>query len=67
LIILLSLPGIIALVSHGDWAQGLPWLPVCLAIVSGLLLVLGVILLWYGLAESLRFGTLSRFRFRRRG
>ena len=67
LIILLSLPGIIALVSSGDWAHGLPWLPAAVAAFSSLLLILGVILLWHGVRRALLFNPLARlwFRYRR--
>jgi hypothetical protein len=65
LLIVLSVPGMLAPVSTGDWAYGLPWLPVALAVFSSLLFVLGVSLLWQGIRGALRFGPSARWRLRR--
>lgn len=67
LLILLSIPGIIALLTPGDHAtRVLSCLAVGVAVVSGLLCALGVSLLWYGLRGALRFRAPARIRIRRR-
>jgi hypothetical protein len=66
LIVLLSVPGIIAPSLRSDWARGLPWLPVGVAVVSGVLLILGLGLLSYGVRGAVRFGPRPRLRPRRR-
>jgi hypothetical protein len=66
LILLLSVPGMIAPLLPGDWARGIPWLPIALAAVSGVLMILGLTLLWYGMRDALRFGPRLRLRPRRR-
>jgi hypothetical protein len=62
----LSAPGTIALLWPGEWARGLPWLPVALAVFSGLLLLIGVTLLWQGLRRFLRFSPVARLKLRHR-
>jgi hypothetical protein len=66
LISLLSIPGIVAPALRSEWALGLPWLPVGLAVVSGVLLILGLGLLLYGIRGAWRFGPRLRLRARRR-
>jgi hypothetical protein len=66
LMILFSIPGIFALVSPGEWARGLPWLPVAIGVLSSLLLVLGLILLWQAFRGVLRFSPLARLWSRHR-
>jgi hypothetical protein len=65
LLMLLTVPGIIAPALKSDWARGLPWLPVGLAVVSGVLSILGLGLLLYGIRGALRFGPRPRIRTRR--
>jgi hypothetical protein len=62
LIMLLSVPGMIAPALSGDWARGLPWLPVGLAVVSGVLWTLGLGLLLYAIRGRVRFGPRLRVR-----
>jgi len=66
LILLLSVPGMIAPALPGDWAHGIPSLPAALAVVSGILTILGLALIWYGIRDALRFGPRLRIRPRRR-
>jgi hypothetical protein len=65
LIMLLSVPGMIAPTLSGDWARGLPWLPVGLAVVSGVLWALGLGLLLYAIRRRVHFGPRLRVRRRR--
>jgi hypothetical protein len=65
LMMLLSVPGIIAPTLPGELAHAIPWLPVGLAVVSGVLLILGLGLLLYGIRGALRFGLRPRIRTRR--
>jgi uncharacterized BrkB/YihY/UPF0761 family membrane protein len=65
LIVLLSVPGMVAPALSGEWAQGLPWLPFVLAVVSGILSILGLTLSFYGMRGLFRFGPRLRVRHRR--
>ena len=65
LMMLLSVPGIMAPALPGDLAHAIPWLPVGLAVVSGILLILGLGLLLYGIRGAWRFGLRPRIRTRR--
>jgi hypothetical protein len=66
LIVLLSVPGLFAPALKSDLALGLRWLPVGLAVFSGVLMILGLGLLLYGIRGVLRFGPRFRVRPRRR-
>jgi hypothetical protein len=65
LIMLRAVPGLIAPALPGDWAHGIPWLPVGLAGVCSVLMILGLGLSWYGIRGVLRFGPRLRLRPRR--
>jgi len=66
LIMLLSVPGLFAPALRSDLAPGLRWLPVGLAVLSGVLVILGIGLLLYGIRGVLRFGPRFRVRSRHR-
>jgi hypothetical protein len=64
LMMLLSVPGILAPALPSDWAHAIPWLPFALAGVSAVLMILGLGVWFCAVRDAWRFGL--RLRIRRR-